>query len=249
MLNPVHSVAAFLEGFRVPLTGLKYMNRNPRLWRYGLWPILVNLFLTGLVLVLLVAGGVYFASAMHPKFSPGFWGRSLEVLMIVFLFVGACGLAFAFWLVAQIAACGYFYGRLARQVEKLMGTKDDELVELPLMQEVTDTVRESLGLLVVNFIFLLVQFVPVAGQIVGIAGSYYFSSLALGQEFWDYPLALRGLRRKEKHAFARRHLFHTLGLGTAVMLLFLVPLVNAVMLTTAVTGTVLLHGKLQGKLK
>jgi uncharacterized protein involved in cysteine biosynthesis len=130
-----------------------------------------------------------------------------------------------------------------------MGTKDDELVELPLMQEVTDTVRESLGLLVVNFIFLLVQFVPVAGQIVGIAGSYYFSSLALGQEFWDYPLALRGLRRKEKHAFARRHLFHTLGLGTAVMLLFLVPLVNAVMLTTAVTGTVLLHGKLQGKLK
>jgi uncharacterized protein involved in cysteine biosynthesis len=249
MLNPVNGVAAFLEGLRVPLTGFMFMYRNPRLWRYGIWPILVNLILTGLVFVLLVAGGTYFASSIHPKFSPGFWGRSLEVLMIVFLFVSACGLAFAFWLVAQIAACGYFYGRLARQVEKLLGTKDDELIELPLMQEVTDTVRESLGLMVINFIFLLVQIIPVAGQIVGIGGSYYFSSLALGREFWDYPLALRGLRRKEKHEFARRHLFHTLGLGTAVMLLFLAPLVNAVLLTTAVTGAVLLHGKLQGKLK
>jgi uncharacterized protein involved in cysteine biosynthesis len=146
----------------------------------------------------------------------------------------------------QIAVCGYFYGKLARQVELLLGTKKEELVEVPLMYEIIDTSRESLSLVFINLLFLLVQIIPVAGAIIGIPGSYYFTCLALGREYWDYPLALRGFRRKEKHEFARRHRLHTLGLGTAVAVIFLIPIVNAVLLTTAVTGAVLLHRKLAG---
>jgi uncharacterized protein involved in cysteine biosynthesis len=77
--------------------------------------------------------------------------------------------------------------------------------------------------------------------VLGLCGSYYFTSYTLGLEYFDYPLALRGLRRPEKLAFGRRHRLHVLGLGTAVAILALVPIVNAVLLTTAVTGAVLLH--------
>jgi uncharacterized protein involved in cysteine biosynthesis len=52
------------------------------------------------------------------------------------------------------------------------------------------------------------------------------------------------MRRREKLQFARRHHAHVLGLGTAMALVTLVPIVNAVLLTTAVTGAVLLHRRL-----
>jgi CysZ protein len=243
--QPVRSFAAFVEGLQAPITGFDFMGKNPKLWRYGILPVAVNLLLTGLVLLALIGAGAYFATVLHPKFDPGFWGRLKEILMIVVSFVLVCGFTFAFWIVMQIAACGYFYGRLAVQVERLLGMKDGEIVELPLLQEVADTAWDSLLLVAINLLFLLVQFVvPVVGAVVGIAGSYYFTCFALGREYWDYPLSLRGLRRKEKHEFARRHRWHTLGLGTAVMILFLIPIVNAVLLTTAVTGAVLLHRKL-----
>jgi CysZ protein len=220
------------------------MSRNPKLWRYGILPVVVNLLLTGLVLLALIGAGTYFATVIHPKFGPGFFGWVWEILTVLFLFVLACSLTFAFWIVMQIICCGYFYGRLAVQVERLLGMKAEEIVEIPLMQEVADTLRESRSLLLVNLLCLIVQFVPVVGAIVGVSGSYYFTCLALGREYWDYPLCLRGLRREEKHRFARRHQCHTLGLGTAVAILFMIPLANAILLTTAVTGAVLLHRKI-----
>jgi CysZ protein len=241
-----NGISAFLEGLKTPLTGLEFMGRYPKLWRYGIWPVALNLLLSGLVLLLLIGLVAYVATnVIHPYFDPGgFFWRTVEVMADIILFILACGLAFAFWITMQIAVCGYFYGKLAVQVELLLGTKKEELVEVPLMHEIIDTSRESLSLVFINLLFLLIQIVPVIGAIVGIPGSYYFTSLALGREYWDYPLALRGHRRKEKHQFARRHRPHTLGLGTSVAIIFLIPIANAVLLTSAVTGAVLLHRKL-----
>lgn len=236
--------AAFCEGLKTPLTGLEFMGRYPKLWRYGIWPVALNLLLSGLVLLALVGLGAYFVSSMHNNGTTGFWWRTLEVLTAVFLLILACSMSLAFWLVAQIAVCGYFYGKLAVQVELLLGMKREEITEAPLMHQIVDTVWESLSIVLVNLLFLLMQFIPIIGPIIGIPGSYYFTSLALGREYWDYPLALRGHRRKEKHQFARRHRPHTLGLGTSVAVIFLIPIANAVLLTSAVTGAVLLHRKL-----
>ena len=72
----------------------------------------------------------------------------------------------------------------------------------------------------------------------------YFTCSTLGFEYFDYLLSLRGLRRSEKLAFARRRRPFTLGLGTSVAVLAFVPIINAVFLTTAVVGAVLLHKRL-----
>jgi uncharacterized protein involved in cysteine biosynthesis len=245
MIKSVHGFGAFLEGIQAPLAGFEFMRENTRLWRFGIWPVAVNLLLTGFLLVMLFGAGTYFVTNVHGRFSPNVFGRSLEILLIVFLLILACSMALAFWLVMQIAACGYFYGRLARQVELLLGTKKDEIVEAPLLAQIIDTLWETFSILLINLVCLLIQFfVPVVGTVLGIAGSYYFTCLALGREYWDYPLSLRGLRRNEKHQFAAQNRLRTLGLGTAVMILFLLPVVNAVLLTTAVTGAVLLHRKI-----
>jgi uncharacterized protein involved in cysteine biosynthesis len=247
MAKPVQGISAYCEGLKTPLAGLEFMGKNPMLWRYGVLPVAVNLLLTGLVLFAMIGACVYFAGDVHRKFDPSYWHRILEFLLIVFVVLMICSLTFAFWLTMQIVACGYFYGKLARQVEKLLGMKDEEMIEAPMVHQILDVSRETFSLILINILCLAIQFVPGIGTVLGIAGSGYFTCLALGREYWDYPLSLRGLRRKEKHEYARRHRMYTLGLGTAVMVLFMLPVVNAVLLTTAVTGTVLLHRKIAEK--
>jgi len=235
----------FREGLMTPWDGLRHMARNPSLWRYGILPVVVNLLITGLLLMILIATGVYFFTAIHPKFGDG-WLWGLAELLVAGLFVVAViGLAVTAWMALQTILCGWFYDRLARQVELQIGTRPEDLRDVPFWPQAVDALR-AVGLLaLVNAGCIVVQIVPGVGTVLGLLGSYYFTCSTLGFEYFDYPLSLRGLRRSEKLAFTRRHRPHTLGLGTAVAMLALIPVVNAVFLTTAVTGAVLLHRRLK----
>lgn len=237
---------AFREGLAVPWIGLRYMMRHPALWRYGVFPVLVNLLITGFLLILLIAAGGWFFVTIHPKFGEGAWWLLAEVLAAALVVVVVFGLAVVAWMVLQGILCGHFYGRLAEQVELQLGMRREEIKDVPFGVQVADTFRDVSSLILVNAGCLVVQIIPGLGTVVGLASSYYFTCFTLGLEYWEYPLALRGLRRGEMREFARRHRAQTLGLGTMVTLMALVPLVNAVLLTTAVTGAVLLHRRLAG---
>ena len=87
----------------------------------------------------------------------------------------------------------------------------------------------------------------VIGSLAAMGGSFYFNWLILGSDFINHPLDLRGMRRAEKRAFVKKHRFHTLGMGAAVTLLLLIPILGAVLLTTAVAGSVLLHRRVTAR--
>jgi uncharacterized protein involved in cysteine biosynthesis len=237
-------VAAFCEGLLAPWEGLRFMNRWPRLWQYGALPVLLNLLITAFVLVLLLLAGFWYARELHPRFAGGWWQRGLEVLVMLALFAVIVGLAVAAWLLLQSILCGYFYGKLARQVELQLGLSPAEIKEVTLGREIVDGVRDVAVLLAVNAGLLLLNIVPVLGSVIAVGGTLYFDCWVLGLDYFEYPLALRGKTRREMRAFGRAHRLQTLGLGSAVLLMALVPVVSAVFLTTAATGAVLLHRKL-----
>ena len=237
-------LAAFREGFATPWDGFRHMARHPGLWRYGVLPVVLNLLITGLLLVLLVSAAVYFATTIHPWFADGWLWCAAEILAVVAILVVALVLTFLAWTVLQGVLCGHFYGKLAEQVELQLGMRPDEIKDVPFAHQVADTAGDVGFLILVNAGFFALQIIPVLGTIVGTAGSYYYTCMTLGTDFLEHPLALRGMRRQERRRFARQHRAHTLGLGTAVALIALVPVVNAVLLTTAVTGAVLLHRRL-----
>ena len=54
---PLRGFQAFLEGLKTPIAGFDFMGQNPKLWRYGILPVALNLLLTGLVLLALPIGG------------------------------------------------------------------------------------------------------------------------------------------------------------------------------------------------
>lgn len=245
--NSLHStsrLSAFREGLAVPWAGLRFMRQRPRLWSYGLIPVLLNLLISALLLALLVGLAAYFIYVLHPKFDDTWLGRVYEVLVGLAIVVVAIGLSFVVWIVLQGVFCGHFYERLAQRVERELGLPPEQIRDLSLTAQAADSLADAGYLLLVNGGCLILQVIPVLGTVAGLAGSYYLTCSRLGMEYLDYPLNIRGLRRTERRAFAQRHRPHVLGLGTAVAVLTLVPIVNAVLLTTAVTGAVLLHRRL-----
>ena len=121
----------------------------------------------------------------------------------------------------------------------------DEITSITFLQEVSDTFR-MLGSLILNFfIFFLVGFIPIVGGPIAIVGSMYRTWFLFGFDFIDYPLSLRGNRRADKLIFTRRHRAHTLGLGASVFCLGFLPIVNSVLLTTAVIGAVMVNRRLE----
>ena len=235
---------AFREGLLAPWEGFRFMNRNPRLWQYGLLPVFLNLFITAFVLVSLILSGFWYAHALHPRFAGSWWQRGLEVFVIVALFVGIVAVALAVWLLLQSILCGYFYGKLARQVELQLGMRPEEMKEVSFGREVLDGIRDVSVLLAVNAGLLVLHIIPVIGAVVAVAGSLYFDSWVLGLDYFEYPLGLRGKTRGEMRHFCKTHRPQTLGLGASVLLLALLPVISAVFLTTAATGAVLLHRRL-----
>lgn len=238
------SLAAFGDGLSAPWLGFRHMARHPALWRFGVIPVLLNLLIATLLLAALVAAAVLAFNRMHPWFDGGWGWRVAEALVGLVLLGAVVGLTLLAWLVLQGIVCGYFYSKLAEQVELQLGTRPEQLREVPFAYQVADTLRDVGSLAAINAGCLAVQIVPGVGAVIGVCGGCYFNCFTFGLDFLDHPLALRGMRRHEKRAFAKRHRATTLGLGTAVLAITLLPLVNAVLLTTAVTGAVLLHGRL-----
>lgn len=240
----------FRDGFTAPYQGLRLLNRRRSLWRYAILPTVVNVVITALVLAMLIASVTWFLTIVHPWFTGGLagwrWGLAVavEIAAAVVLLIVCGGAAVLTWQFLTGVLCGYFYGKLAEEVERLIGTPEAELRSISFRYEVVDTALHLFLLITVNVFFLLLNFVPVVGSAVALAGSTSFTCFLLGIDYFGLPLALRGTRRLDQLRFGRRHLASTLGLGLAVFFLEFIPFVGAVFLTTAVVGAVVLHRRI-----
>ncbi len=236
--------AAMAQGFCAPWAGFRFMARRPGLWRYGVMPTALNLLITLLVLAVLIATAVAFVVYLHPRFPEGAWGTVWEVLSALGILLVAVGLAVSVWVLAGGILSGYFYGKLAEAVELEFGMRPEEIHEIPFRAQVVDTLLDFGWLALANSGLLLLNCLPGVGSVLAAVLGVYVNSYVFGRDFLDYPLALRGMRRSEKHAFCRGHRWQTLGLGAAALPLGLVPVVGAIGQTAAVAGAVLLHREL-----
>jgi CysZ protein len=237
--------AAFRHGWAAPWEGFGYLCQHPRLWWHGVLPVVLNVLITGVVLLLLLVVAVWFVASLHPLFPAGWGWLALEVLCAVGFLVLAVGLALVAWSLLQGVLCGHYLAKLACAVEIQLGLPPDQIQEVSWGYQVVDACRDVAALVAINGGFLLLHVLPGIGSVLGVAGSLYYDWLLFGAEYFDYPLALRGKRRDEKKQFIRRHRYYTLGLGAAVFLANFIPVVGAVLLATAVVGAVLLHRRLE----
>lgn len=227
------------------------MNSRPALWKYAVIPIIFNLLITMLVLAMLFGLAAWFIHSAHPWFHEG-WGEwtawlgwLLEIGAVLILIVLALGVTLITYMLLSGILCGYFYGRLAEEVEVLLGMPREELQSISLAAEAVDTAVSVAELIVVNGGFLLVGFIPLVGPPVALVGSTYWNWAIFGLEYLTYPLSLRGQRRGQRRRYCKRNRPHNLGLGAVVMLMQFIPVLGAVPLATAAAGSVLLQRRIE----
>jgi len=222
------------------------MNQHPGLWRYAIWPTLLNIVISTLVLVWLIVlcvGIIGWRASGDGDVT--WWSVTREVLIAVGLLVLALGLTLAVYWLAQGILMGHFFSKLAGKVERQLGVEPDELGEVSFRYQVIDAVIDTSLLLGVLFAFLVVQIIPVLGTVLGFVGWTYANGYILGRDVMDHPLKLRGQRRAERRAFGRRHRGVVVGMGLVVFLLNLVPVAGAMLQTTSVVGAVLMYRQMR----
>ena len=237
-------LAAFWEGFTAPYRGFQYMNRQPRLWRYAVAPICLNIVITGFMLVLFLIGLIVGLPWLHDVWLTKGYAIYWEWLAVFGIVVFLLGLTLGIWKLLEGTLCGYFYGRLAENVENELGIDVDEIRSIPFWYQALDSVFDLSLLVLINTGFLCFHCIPVVGSFLGIGCALYFSACVLGRDYLAFPTGMRGMRRSEIREFCKQHRSHTVGLGAAAMLFMLIPILGAVLLTTAATGAVLLHRRI-----
>jgi uncharacterized protein involved in cysteine biosynthesis len=244
-LRRKRGLAALGQGLAAPFHGFRYMVGRPSLWPYGILPIVLNVLITVGVLAGLLFGLKAASGRLHDSFSSSWFGPVLEWASLIVLFCVAVGAAAATWFLLQGVLCDFFYLRLARRVEMDLGLPAEHLHEVPFLHDLADTLVSLFLLVSVNLALLSLNCIPVIGWILAPVCSFYFTFWVFGLDYLRFPLVLRGLRRRERRAFCREHHGQTLGVGAVVFACNVLPIINAVLLTGAVVGAVLLHRELR----
>ncbi len=242
--SSISLLTGFARGFAAPLDGLLFMRKHPALWQYGLMPMVINLVISGIVMLAAAYGVWYAAGQLEGVFPEGWLGQVGYYASLIGLVLLAVMLAFGFWILMQGLLCGVYYEKLTRRIEEILDSDASQFEDLPFTRGMFDAARDAGALVTTTVGLQFLHIIPVIGSIAALGLTLYFDSFILGREYFDYPLSLRGLDRAQKKAFVKAHRGHTLGMGAAVMALMTVPVLGAVLLTSAVAGAVLLHRKL-----
>ncbi len=231
----------FLIGLTLLARGLGMWVSSPRLMALGMLPaliafmILAAAFATLCVFIGPIAHVVTpFADAWSdgPRLGAHIVGGAAvlgtALLICLLLFV-----------VVTLAMGDPFYQRIAFRTEERCGGAS-YWGEPPWWRGLLDNVRFGLGSLAAAIGLFVVGFLPLLGQTVApilgvLVGGWY-----LTLELTAIPLEQRGLSLRDRRMVLRRQRFATLGFGTGVFMLFLIPFGAVVAMPGAVAGATLL---------
>ena len=222
---------AFVAGLTYPFRALGMLRRAPQLWSYVLIPIVVNL-LVGATLYagLLFAGlrAIDAAVAGLPEWAAVF-GALLRVLLIVGLLIGTGFVLVRFGVVLGSP----WYAKLSSQIEQnLLGRPPLEAQggSGAFVRDLGRALRFELQKLLLVLVFglgvLLLNVLPVAGQILATVAGIALGATIACLDFLDYPLERRLLSFRQKLGLIRRNLPATAGFGLVCLALVSVPFLN-----------------------
>jgi len=228
------------RGATYPFRAIGYLSRNPRLWGYVAVPILVNLVVAALLYVGLVVGGF---AAIDQFVADTSLGNALEWLLRVVLIVGLLLLT-GFLLVRFGVVLGSpWYGKLSEQIEvEQLGSAPPAHPLSPLgiardlWRALMFELKKLLLFLLLGGLLLLANFIPVAGQIIGLVGWVLLGTWIACLDFFDGPQERRGLSFRSKLANVRRALPGSLGFGLVAFGLVSIPLVNLISIPICVAA-------------
>jgi CysZ protein len=234
--------ADLTAGIGAPLNGFRYLRDHPRLRKFAIAPILLNMILTFVTTAAIIyyAREIYLQNAGKLADMPLLSTAGDLLLMFVIVLASILSVVVAYMVIA-LMVCGVLFEKLAFETEREIGHDVSQFEDITIFHLAVDLTRDITKLILLHAAIFLIQCIPGLGPAVGTPASFALQWYVLGVEYLSFPMLLRGLRRDQRLLWARQHLFATMGLGAIVAFFLLIPILNALILTAAVVGAVLLY--------
>lgn len=232
-----------------PVSGMAYVFRGlPLLKQQGVWPwavipFIINIFLLGLLgwLSIRWLGGMIDGWLAGLPDWLDWLGSLLNFILIAAVILGVSQI---FTLMANLVAAP-FNGFLSAAIEQKLTGKRPE-TGMTLAREGLVTLRNEIGklwfllsraaLLAILSIFLFI--IPGLNALLPVIW-FLFGAYMLSLEYLDYPMGNHGLTFREKRRLLANSRTFTLGFGATATLLTTLPLINLLIIPTAVAGSTL----------
>lgn len=231
-------------GIGALLAAADLLRRTPRLRRYVVVPILVNVVVAAVLYGTLLSVGLRLVDRVVGEVTGPLAGLAalLQVLVVILAL-----LAVGFLLVRFGVVLGSpWYGRLSEEVEALRRGAERPARPFSLSGAGRDLARavgyEARKLALVatlGLLLLAANLVPVLGQVAGTAGGALLAAVVACLDFFDGPLERSRLSFRGKLTAVRRTAPASLGFGLASAGLLAIPFVNLLCLPLCVAaGTI-----------
>jgi CysZ protein len=223
--------AALIQGFS--------LIRRPELRRYVLIPMLINIVLFAFISWLALSQVAELVAWLLPS-----WLAWLSWLLIPVLYVATLLIAFvAVMLLANIVAAP-FNAILSLRVEQLLtgqaiksGSLGQTLRATPAL--IASELRKILYFLL-RAIPLLSLFIIPGINVIAPFTWFLFGAWFMSIEYMDYPMGNHGIGFAAQRDHLRQHRLQSLGFGGLTLALTMIPLLNFVVIPTAVAGATVL---------
>ena len=235
---------SFYEGFISSLAAFRIVSGGKGYLKYFFIPFLLNI-------VILLSIFYFSFSILQPWLSSFLQGDSWiytilrNILGPMIVFFTAIISVMIYSVVGSIVTAP-FNDFLSLKVEKDIGKeKFDEKLSLAVVlgdiSRVALNLLKLLGMLIAaNLLLLLLNFLPLIGNVLYSILSFLMTAFFLGFQFFDFPLERRRLAFSDKVKLTWRYKFMVMGLGMSFFLMTLIPVVGFLGLNIATIGATLL---------
>ncbi|MCU7834812.1 MAG: sulfate transporter CysZ [gamma proteobacterium symbiont of Taylorina sp.] len=236
-----------------PVTGISYLFKalplltKPGIKPYVLIPLLIN--------ILFFSIGIYFGFAYFSEYMENFldtskmwsWVAAIVELIkpLLYIIFGMALLVLIFYtfsIMANIIAAP-FNSLLSEATEKYLTGKsmDDSAGWKKIMKELIPTILMELGKLIYMLLwsipFLILLFtIPILGPILW----FLFTSWMMSLEYMDYPMGNHKLKFSEQRSLQKKNRLFSLGFGGVTMGTSMIPLINFIVMPTAVIAATII---------
>jgi CysZ protein len=232
-------------GFMAAFRGLSFFFRHPRLMFLASIPVAINALLFALFFYFSVKYFNQWLTAMVPQSEAWYWVALIYLLTIILIVILLLAIALTFTMVASILGSPFHDAISARTEILVTGREEPPFTIKAILAEIWRTVKEELKKIIFYLVaiglILLLNLIPVIGQILYVVLSFTLTILWLGMSFLDYTFARHAYKFGMKIRFVRQNMFAVFGFGLAVFVGVLIPVLNLVFLPVAVVGGTLLY--------
>lgn len=232
-------IARFFRGVGYVVSSIKYLLDNPGLLKLAAAPIA----LSAVLVVLLLGGALYYT----PELASWIWAQPdsgwVVLWWVMTILIGAVliVLGYVIFLIVVSLLAGPFNDLISERTEAIETGRPVNEEPLSVGGVVKDIaggfVGALIGLAVAAVIavgLLLLNLIPVAGSLVSFALSALLAGYATVREAIDAPTSRRDYTSADKRRTITSNLWLSAGVGAAMSLLLLIPLVNLLVVPVAV---------------